>query len=320
MATPETALLASTTHRVPVTLGPDGILEYTVVADLKSAARSGHEEIDVLLHGGTYSGSYWDWPQDERYSMVTAFARGGRDTLVVDRLGSGRSSVPHSTLLTADATASALHQVTQWVRRARGYQRVNVVGHSLGSLVAAAYAARYPDDLDALVLTGVLHGPVPLTSEAGEATTPASADPLLRGRGHDPGYVTIAGEVRDKMMYHHADPAVAAWDAERRDAFSVTEFITSTEEWLAPPESNASAGISAPVYLLAGDHDALFFGYPGAPDPDDLDALREQEQRYFPSAKSLDADTVPDTGHCLNLHPSAQTTFGMISGWLHHAH
>src|SRR5512140_226897 len=41
-------------------------------------------DVDVLVPGATYNGSYWDWPQDRpRYSYVLRTLAAGRATFVV---------------------------------------------------------------------------------------------------------------------------------------------------------------------------------------------------------------------------------------------
>lgn len=70
--------------------------------------------------------------------------------LLFDLLGFGRSPKPWSRY-TVDRHVAALHGVLA------DREVVTLVGHSFGATVAAAYAARHPDRVAALVLVGLPH-------------------------------------------------------------------------------------------------------------------------------------------------------------------
>lgn len=96
----------------------------------------------VVVHGGP--------GLDHAYLQPGLDALGTRNTLVYyDQRGTGRS--------TAELTASAINldsfvQDIDALRQILGYDRITVLGHSFGSLIAIEYARRYPDETRALIL------------------------------------------------------------------------------------------------------------------------------------------------------------------------
>ncbi|MQA13040.1 MAG: alpha/beta fold hydrolase [Pseudonocardiaceae bacterium] len=120
----------------------------------------GATTVQVLVHGLSYGRYYWDLPyQHETYSYVQDAGQAGYATLAIDRLGIGESWHPASALVTYDSNANAVHQVVQ---AARGgdlgsqFEKVVLVGHSLGSVIGYLEAGTY-QDVDAAVFTGGGH-------------------------------------------------------------------------------------------------------------------------------------------------------------------
>ncbi len=106
---------------------------------------SGNRELDpegdsvVFIHGTGQDHTIWVLPT--RY-----FARHGKNVLAIDLPGHGRSG---------GATLETIEEMADWiiaVLDAAGLQRAALVGHSMGSLVTVAAAARHPDRVRAIVL------------------------------------------------------------------------------------------------------------------------------------------------------------------------
>ena len=68
----------------------------------------------------------------------------GRAAFDYDRIGTGASSHPLSTELTIDSEAYVLHQIVSWLRASEGYSQVNLIGHSLGSVISIQEAGITP--------------------------------------------------------------------------------------------------------------------------------------------------------------------------------
>lgn len=93
----------------------------------------------VFLHGLAGSTASWGKPF---LSLAV-----DHDLLLVDLLGFGRSPKPAIEYSLEDHLL-ALRQTLQQ----QGLQRPHIVGHSMGALLALAYAARYPNEVGRVVL------------------------------------------------------------------------------------------------------------------------------------------------------------------------
>src|SRR5271165_6086805 len=124
----------------PVNFGP-GFTTRTVAVDgcTISATIGGHGPAVVLLHG---------YAEDSRMWKPLAIALAPRFTVIAPDLpGIGNSSIPSSGLdikTSAQRVRDAVHSL--------GYTKVRVVGHDIGLMVAYAYAAMYPQEVERLAL------------------------------------------------------------------------------------------------------------------------------------------------------------------------
>src|SRR2546423_11260994 len=90
----------------------------------------------VLLHGMNFGGFYFSGP-------IEMLRNEGFRVVVPDQIGFGRSSkpiIPHNFHDMAPNTRKLLQSL--------GIQRVTVVGHSMGGMLTARFAASYPDMTD----------------------------------------------------------------------------------------------------------------------------------------------------------------------------
>jgi pimeloyl-ACP methyl ester carboxylesterase len=93
----------------------------------------------VLLHG---------YAEDSRMWKPLALVLAPHFTVIAPDLpGIGESSIPQSGLDMKTAAESIRSAV-----RSMGYMKVRVVGHDIGLMVAYAYAAQYPQEVERLVL------------------------------------------------------------------------------------------------------------------------------------------------------------------------
>ena len=97
------------------------------------------EKCVVLLHG--YLESMYVW--DDFAPLLTPSVR----VITVDIPGHGISEVKGE-VHTMDMVADVLHEMLKSME----IERVTMVGHSMGGYVALAFCARYPEQLDGLVL------------------------------------------------------------------------------------------------------------------------------------------------------------------------
>jgi 3-oxoadipate enol-lactonase len=106
----------------------------------------------VLIHGGAIDSRMWD-------SQFEVFAE---HYLVVryDVPGLGKSQAPTHEFSHAELLRNLLKSLN--------IDRAHIVGHSLGSMIAADFAVEYPERVTALVLTGPAVNGYPWSSELTE--------------------------------------------------------------------------------------------------------------------------------------------------------
>lgn len=276
--------------------------------------------VQLLVHGGPYNRVYWDFPYEpQRYSYQRDMAGHGYATFAVDRLGTGESTKPPSLTLLDSVEAASIHQVIGHLRAGRvggmRFDRVVLVGHSLGSGVAIMEAATY-HDVDGVILTGMTHLVSALTAAKifTMSVQPATLDPQLRHRGSDAGYITTIPGQRAPLFYStsDADPSVIATDEATKDqtsTFSVGAIILF--DFLGP----TSRGINVPVLLAVGEKDAIFCGFL-ARDCSSAEALRKQEAPYFSPAAELSTYVLAGSGHSMALHKNAGDYREATRAWL----
>ncbi|WP_370968770.1 alpha/beta hydrolase [Amycolatopsis sp. cg9] len=263
----------------------------------------------VLIPGGTYNASYWDigyTPQTRSFRL--AMNNAGIATLALDRLGTGASSKPLSTLLSASVQATATHQVIQSVRSR--FPEVIVGGHSIGAAMAMIEAGRY-HDVDGVLVTGMTHRMNLITVIPVLANMiPAPLDPAVPGR--DAGYLTTSPGTRYTAFHTPGplDEAAIAYDESTKDVFATTEAVDSLT--LTTVVTPASQQITVPVLLVLGN-DPHFCGTLGS-DCSSPEALRVSETPFF--GGPLQTYILDGYGHAINYAPNAPTYFGVVTNWL----
>ena len=248
----------------------------------------------ILVSGFTYDHQYWDLPVDGgKYSFVDAANRAGYATLNLDRLGLGSSDKPPAELTSIQDQADELHQIIQSLKSGAlssyGFSEIVLVGHSVGSAIVQTEAGIY-NDADALVLTGFRHEVNP--TGAGEFIS--SIHPAA---GQPDGYLTVDNR---NMFYDvgHTSRDVLAWDASHIRTGTGAEL--NFQFALDPARS---AGITAPVLEVVGEHDLLF-----QTDPSTFAA----ERAFYSNSSDFEQLIVKNAGHDVTLGKNAPQTFDQI--------
>jgi pimeloyl-ACP methyl ester carboxylesterase len=130
-------------HLSFVTYGQEVRMAYM---DVAPASRPNGRTV-VLLHGMNFAGFYWAGP-------IEALRREGFRVVVTDQIGFGRSSKP---IIPYNFNDMALN--TRRVLEHLGITKAAVVGHSMGGMLAARFAAAYP----AITERVVLYSPIGVT-------------------------------------------------------------------------------------------------------------------------------------------------------------
>jgi pimeloyl-ACP methyl ester carboxylesterase len=104
------------------------------------AAGSPNGRTVVLLHGMNFYGEYWS-------NVIEVLRNEGFRVVVPDQVGFGRSSKPIMPYTLSDMALN-----THMLLETLGIPRADIVGHSMGGMVAARFAMLYPGSTERLVL------------------------------------------------------------------------------------------------------------------------------------------------------------------------
>jgi pimeloyl-ACP methyl ester carboxylesterase len=284
----------------PVTLS-DGET-YDVVGRLYYHGSYRNRTVLLALHGGNYNHKYWDAPEinGRDYSFARHMAARKYAVLAIDQLGTGESDKPDGDLLTLDQTAGAVHQIIGRLRAGGGdlrhaFERVVLVGHSLGSINAVYEQATY-HDADAVITTGMGHvkHDLPIPFEV--------INEMLRQK-----YFPFPEDLRAQLFFYApgADPAAVAYDRDHLSDFMPRGQLVTGVFSAFEPTANRVGAVTGPVLVQLGEHDALFPA-----------SLAAGEAAFFTSASSVTVQALPGVGHDVNLHLDNGTSWRLMDEWL----
>ena len=322
LATVQPAIAASTLecsdHSITVTLTPESTETLQVVGTLCSQGPANGKTVQLLLHGSTYARYYWDFPyQPEHYSYVRAATKRGYATFNLDRIGNGASDHPDGNLVDIDANAFVVHQVVQALRAGQvastSFQKVIVVGHSMGSMTAINYAGSYPGEADGIILTGFMHdvnwGFV--NSTLLPALYPATFDPKFAGEFPNYDYLTTLPGTRGGPFYYlpNANPEVLALDETLKQTTTIGELNTGPLMAFYP----ISFQIEGPVQVVIGEFDYIFCG--NLVNCSDKAAVQNYEETFYSASACVETAVISEAGHNLNLHTNADAAYNQMLSW-----
>lgn len=293
-----------------VSLETDPTTTYSVRGTLHPPQASTSGDILLfLLHGGTYTREYWDWPyRPDIYSFVRWATRSGLPTLSIDRLGSGASDRPPADEVTFSAHASVVHQIIGRLRESWGH--IVLVGHSMGSATALLESSTY-GDCDGLVLTGETHFPDEefMASVAGQMY-PAALDPQFSGQEGLDGYITSTPGTRRPPFYAGSwvEDAVVGQDEATKSTMTTGEMLT----FALTHDPAVSSRLTVPTLLLNGDRDRMI-----SAQPLHTTDVHEKEQLFYEGVADFTTALVPETGHCACQHLTAPMHHALICEWVH---
>lgn len=107
--------------------------------DVKPAKPNG--KTVLLLHGKNFNGAYWK-------TTANALSNKGFRVIIPDQIGFGKSSKPENFHYTFQALAINTKKLLDTL----GITSVNVVGHSMGGMLATRFSLMYPQTVEKLVL------------------------------------------------------------------------------------------------------------------------------------------------------------------------
>lgn len=240
------------------------LVPLTTGVSLNVVERPGEGTPVVCLHG------VWDWWRYWR--PLVPGGRGsfdGRPLVMLDLRGHGDSSKPESGYTRADYAADVVAFVTS-----QGYERVTLIGHSLGSMTALLTAAQMPAKIESLVLE--------------DPPLPVTVGPNENFRGvYEMRQQTFEQIVDDFSVWR---PWVTREQAEE----SATCLLNTADGVFQAMFTGASDGIPVPtpdividaptLVIQAGNAEQRAFGSGG-------------EALLRPILPQMQIETIPDTSH-----------------------
>jgi pimeloyl-ACP methyl ester carboxylesterase len=307
------------THLLHVRLADGGAAAYRMWGELCYQGRTKPKTVQLLIPGGTYNHTYWDFPyRGGVYSYVRAATSAGYATFNVDRIGSGYSTHPPYTDLTLAGEATSMHDVVTALRSGsvdgHAFRHVITAGHSFGSAVGVVEAVHYRD-VDGVISIGGGHAMSDAAGAILDATQEANLDPKFAGLGYD-GYLTTVPGVRGRL-YHDSrtsTPGMNALDEKLKDVHSSHDVPDILAYNLpATPADAISRQLTVPALVLVGGSDLTFCGA-GAFDCSSSATFRQGEGKYWP-ARHVSFGVIPKTGHSVQESTTEPEAAALMLAW-----
>jgi proline iminopeptidase len=224
----------------------------------------------LILHGGPGASHDYFLP------YLLPLIRNNR-LIFIDERGSGRSEKLENV---SGYTVEQMADDAEAVRKALGLGKINLLGHSCGGVLAQAYAFKYQEHLNHLILCSTFHSTKMLNEVF--VTIKGKMDPELRTRietmekagvfGHGKDYrkgrytdeyMTAAwGEGYFPYLYqNHPDPnydpvanGIMSWDLYREMWGSSGEYVIDGN-MVSVEYADRLSSIRVPTLITVGDHD-----------------------------------------------------------------
>ncbi|MEN0134641.1 MAG: alpha/beta hydrolase [Rhodococcus sp. (in: high G+C Gram-positive bacteria)] len=250
-----------------------------------AAHRNPQAPLLVALHGGLYTGRYFDVPGSAAGSFADIANRNGFDLITIDRPGYGDSDLLDEAENTfarqAELLDGAIGHLLDSYEDAAG---VVLVGHSIGGMIGLEVAARHPD-----------------WNLLGISTTGMGARIPTRGAAEELGTLPLHGVVdvpipeREKLWYGPEGSYTAAAVEAARHSYAPAPMVelAAAPRWAATRLADVAAAVDVPVHHALAEFDAL---WDSSPDARDLFLSK------FSDNPRVESEIVPGVGHCLDHH------------------
>lgn len=209
----------------------------------------------LLLHGRNFPSSYWQ-------PVIAALTGAGYRAVAVDQLGFGKSSKP-----VGPFTFDRMAADTVALMDAMGLERVDVVAHSMGGMLAVRLARNAPARINSLVLEA------PLGLEDYRFSVPPVSNEVLLKREAE----QTADDYRRQLMTNYSlslpASAIAPFVALREGVKGSGEyrrwlhsFVNSYQAIWGQPVVHEIPLVQAPTLFVMGGNDRNAPGKPYAPE------------------------------------------------------
>jgi pimeloyl-ACP methyl ester carboxylesterase len=122
-----------------ITLNIQGETLKMAYMDVKPATPNGH--VIMLLHGKNFNGAYWG-------QTAAVLAENGYRVIIPDQVGFGKSSKPQH----IQYSFQLLCQDTKAILDSLGIQKIYLLAHSMGGMIASRFSLMYPELVEKLIL------------------------------------------------------------------------------------------------------------------------------------------------------------------------
>ena len=230
----------------------------------------------VLFHGMNFGGFYFA-------GTIEVLRKEGFRVVVPDQIGFGRSSKPIIPYNFHDMALNSLN-----ILHSLGINKAYIVGHSMGGMLAARFAASYPDVTEKVVI----YNPIGLTDTRWESKWQNTEDSwkALMAQNDDRNFADAYGTIRRYF-------ATSPWREEFEQFARIMYAPTLSADW--PRYAMVRSLVRQITYLDPVVHDwahikskALVLG--GDKDGPDFPALAKHIADTIPGAQ---LDLIPGAGH-----------------------
>ncbi|CUA74542.1 hypothetical protein RSOLAG22IIIB_05602 [Rhizoctonia solani] len=291
--------------------------------------KEGQVPLIVGIHGINFDHSYWEFGYSKEYNFVEAANKAGYAVLTYDRLGVGQSDKPDGLNVVQSSTeVEILHRFIQQARASGKYSRILGIGHSFGAIQLTGIAARYPRDLDAVILTGYAPSmvSVPLAFTAWSQTLASEQpDMAIRSRWSslpsgsnimsDKSYLGTGSPSSDRFAFFSEgsyDEGAFKHAYDTKQTHTLGEFLT-----IAEPVSRPANEYNGHVFVVTGEKDIIFCGGNCLQKPTKASGnnLLDDTKVLYPRAASFSSHVPSGAGHALFAHYGTDSTISTILSW-----
>ncbi|KAF8706669.1 Serine aminopeptidase, S33, partial [Rhizoctonia solani] len=287
--------------------------------------KEGQVPLIVGIHGINFDHSYWEFGYSKEYNFIEAANKAGYAVLTYDRLGVGQSDKPDGLSVVQSSTeVEILHRHIQQARATGKYSRIWGIGHSFGAIQLTGIAARYPSDLDAVILTGYAPSmvSVPLAFTAWSQTLASDqADMATRSRWsslpggsammNDKSYMGTGSASSDRFAFFSEgfyDEGAFQRAYDTKQTHTLGEFLT-----IAEPVSKPASEYKGHVFVVC----SIFCGGNCLQKPVKAPGnnLLDDTKVLYPKAASFTTLVPSGAGHALFAHHSTDQVISQIMDW-----
>lgn len=271
--------------------------------------------VQLLTHGATLDHTYWDIAPG--YSYVDVASAAGYATLSYDQLGVGNSDHPDPIQVVQAASQLAVtHALVALLREGKlggfDFDKVVGVGHSAGSTLTQAITTKYPQDFDAVILSGTSTSAASVAlSMAAFNFINANTDPAPKLKNLPTGFLTQQTAVGIQFaFYRYPNFDQNAFQQQVANKQTNTLGILLTLGGIIAP----STQFTGPVDVVNGENDLVFCGgnclYPTDQNKAVLDI-------FYPAASTGSQTYIAvGSGHSIAAHNSGPDSFAQMIKFL----